>query len=706
MEKLTVISHIFNEEYLLPFWLEYHSSIFDYGIIIDYFSTDNSVKIINKFCPHWKVIQTKNVNANGTPNFDARLTDSEVNEVEKTIKDGYKICLNTTELLFFGNSKEEFINSLSYKLYYHVPAYSIMSKNQNNQYFPKNTIDFFQNISYNPNSDRSCRILHSDSSINYTTGRHSHTIGNSHTNIYNINAFILWCGFYSINNEMIKRRLQIQHNIPQTDRDMGFGYHHFIDNNQFITQYTQNIQNYIDIPENIVKIINERCSKLHILSSESCSVPTKAGDVDLWLPTLSALEMQNSVNPIAVNDKKWKKREICRLCNSYNIFPFFNLEPTPPANHFVSNPILQEVIPLDICICQDCNHIQLLEIVDPGYQYSNYFYVSSTSNTMTTHLKQSVIKFTQLLNIRKTDHILEIGANDGVCVKELLDNGFLNIIGIDPASNINKRHKLPIICDFFGSNILDKLNNKYKLIYAFHCCAHIENIQDVFQTIYTLLDDDGSFIMEVGYFYEVFKNKLFDVIYHEHIDYHTVTAIQSFAKRMNLLLYKVAENSIQGGSIQFFFCKNSCNKVIDNSVTEAIEKENIIQLFNKPHLDKWQNIIIQNGKDINYILNSFVSYGKKVVGYGASAKSTTFLYQYNLSSKTVEYIIDDSIFKQNFYTPGLHIPIKSSNMLDIDKIDYIIILSWNFTDEILLKLDKYRKNGLRIIVPFPEIRII
>jgi dTDP-4-dehydrorhamnose reductase len=421
------------------------------------------------------------------------------------------------------------------------------------------------------------------------------------------------------------------------------------------------------------------------------------------------LKEKNIVNinsPIIIEDKKWKKREICRLCNSYNIFPFFNLEPTPPANHFVSTPISQEVIPLDICICQECNHIQLLEIVDPSYQYSNYFYVSSTSNTMTTHLKNSVIHFTNILNINKNDHILEIGANDGVCVKHLLDNEYINIIGVDPASNINKRHNLPIICDFFGSNILDKLNNKYKLIYAFHCCAHIENIQDVFQTVYKLLDGDGSFIMEVGYFYEVFKNKCFDVIYHEHIDYHTATAIQTFSKQHGLLLYKVEENNIQGGSIQFYFCKNSLNKIIDNSVFETIQKENRIQLFNKTNLDKWQNIIIQNGKDINYLLNSFVSYGKKIVGYGASAKSTTFLYQYKLSSSTIEYIIDDSIFKQNFYTPGLHIPIKSSNMLDIDNIDYIIILSWNFTDEILLKLDKYRKNGIRIIIPFPEIRII
>ena len=410
--------------------------------------------------------------------------------------------------------------------------------------------------------------------------------------------------------------------------------------------------------------------------------------------------------PNEVSIKKWEKRKVCRLCDSYNLFPFFNLEPTPPANHFVSEPVFQEVIPLDICVCYDCKHIQLLEIVDPGYQYSDYFYVSSTSSTMTNHLKHNVIEFAKMLDIAKTDHILEIGANDGVCVKELLDNGFLNIVGIDPASNINKRHNLPIICDFFGSKIIDKLSNNYKLIYAFHCCAHIENIQDVFQTIVQILDDDGCFIMEVGYFYEVFKNKLFDVIYHEHLDYHTVTAMQRFASRFNLTLYKVHENSIQGGSIQFLFCKTSSKKaIVDTSVFLAIEKENRIQLFNKDKLDQWQNIIIQNGRDIRSILNSFVANGKKIVGYGASAKSTTFLYQYKLSCKTIDYIIDDSIFKQNHLTPGLHIPIKSSEMLKIDKIDYIIILSWNFIDEILLKLDKYRANGLRIIIPFPEIRI-
>jgi SAM-dependent methyltransferase len=329
---------------------------------------------------------------------------------------------------------------------------------------------------------------------------------------------------------------------------------------------------------------------------------------------------------------------------------------------------------------------------------------------MITHLKNSVDSFTQYLNISKNDdYILEIGANDGVCIRHLLESGFKNVVGIDPAANINKRHELPIICDFFGSNILKEFKEiflPFNLIYAFHCCAHIENIQDVFQTIYSLLADNGTFIMEVGYFYEVFKNNIFDTIYHEHIDYHTCTAIQSFAESKKLCLFKVAENSIQGGSIQFFFCKQRSKRSIDKSVGETIQKEKSILLHNFENLTSWKNKITLCGNDINYMLNSFVTYGKKIAGYGASAKSTTFLYQYNLNSKLIDYIIDDSVYKQNYYSPGLNIKIKPISYLDTHRVDYIIILSWNFVDDIVKRLEPYRKCGLRIIVPFPVIKII
>lgn len=425
---------------------------------------------------------------------------------------------------------------------------------------------------------------------------------------------------------------------------------------------------------------------------------------------ISLLQTRHSINTVSIKniEKHWMKRNRCRLCSNADINIFYNLEPTPPANHFVNKPTNQEKIPLDVAICSACKHIQLLEILEPSFLYSHYFYVSSTSIGMTKHLKDSVIGFTKILDLNKDANILEIGANDGVCIKELLDNGFENVLGIDPASNIHSRHNLPIICDFFGSKSKEQIQHKYKnfkLIYAFHCLAHIEDIQDVFKTIYELLENDGVFIMEVGYFYEVFKTKQFDVIYHEHIDYHTCTAINRFAKNNSLYLFNIIENTIQGGSIQFYFSKNK-DVVINESIDRAIKREALTEIYNYNILNKWKLSIETICLDMNYIINSFVNSGKKIAAYGASAKSTTFLHQLKISSHIIKYIVDDNIYKQNLYSPGLNIPIKSADELSLNKVDYIIILSCNFTDEILTRLDIYRKTGLRIIVPFPEIKII
>lgn len=404
----------------------------------------------------------------------------------------------------------------------------------------------------------------------------------------------------------------------------------------------------------------------------------------------------------------WKNRERCRLCDSFEINVFINLEPTPQANHYVKKPTHQESIPLDVCVCNKCTHVQLLQILSPSFQYSNYLYITSASNTMVNHILNSVQSFLDKFNIKKTDNILEIGANDGTCIKYLIENGYYNSLGIDPAENIQNIHSLPIICDFFGSNIFhhEKIKKKsYKLIYAFHCCAHIENIKDVFHTIYELLTDDGIFIMEVGYFYEVYKNKLFDTIYHEHIDYHTCNAMRSFCLKNNLNLFDVKTNKIQSGSIQFYISKDK-NVTINNNVNDLIELEKNIKLSNINNLYKWKKSILLNSIDLKYIIDSLINEGKIIFGYGASAKSTTFMHQFKLSNNLIKYIIDDSCLKQNLYTPGYNIPIVSIDILNKEKCDYLIILSWNFLDDILLKIDEYRKSGLRVIVPFPNIQII
>jgi dTDP-4-dehydrorhamnose reductase len=494
-----------------------------------------------------------------------------------------------------------------------------------------------------------------------------------------------------------------------------YGIHHIV-NSGYGSGYDIALEITIKINKNLdlIKSVSaENIPNSGPLRSNSEILETKYKDNILrnWKEALSEyidkyLESKNNKQIISENKKLWKYREKCRLCNSTKLTTFFNLEPTPPANHYLDKQIYQEKIPLDISICENCKHIQLLEIVEPSYLYSNYLYVSSASNTMINHLHNSVKYFSETLNLSKNDNILEIGANDGTCVSYLLNNGFKNTIGIDPAKNINTRHNLPIICDFFGSNCLDKLKQyaKFKLIFGFHCFAHIENIQDIFNTIYELLDDSGVFIMEVGYFYEVFKNKLFDTIYHEHIDYHTCYAMQQFISKLNMTLYKVSRNNIQGGAIQFFISKNK--RLIENNVFETILEEQHIELTNIKNLNNWKKNIINIGTDLNYFINTLKNNGKKIAGYGASAKSTTFLYQYKINQNTIDYIIDDSIFKQNLYSPGLHIPIKPYSYIDVLKVDYILILSWNFADDIIKKLENYIDNGLRIIIPFPNIKII
>lgn len=488
--------------------------------------------------------------------------------------------------------------------------------------------------------------------------------------------------------------------------DKSFGIHHIV-NDGYASGYdiAVEISNIFSKGKELIKAVESHLipnsGPKRSLTEKLVSIHSK-NQLRNWKDALHEYVSGKYLNKF----KKWSNREMCRLCGSYDLFVFFKLEPTPPANHFVEKPTKQETIPLDICICQECKHIQLIQIVDPDFQYSKYFYVSSTSTTMVKHLQDSVSDFTKALS--KTDSILEIGANDGVCIKHLLENGFKNVIGIDPAANINKRHDLPIICDFFGSKSLDKFKDKmgyFKLIYAFHCCAHIEDIKDVFETVVKLLENDGIFIMEVGYFYQVFKKNTFDVIYHEHIDYHTCTAINKFAHKCGLKLYKVSENDIQGGSIQFFICKKENDKQVEDNVSETIKKEHAISLFDNKILSSWKNVVIRNGNDISYILEALIDNGKKIVGYGASAKSTTFIYQYKLTNSIIKYIIDDNVYKQNMYTPGSNIPIKPLDTLDIDQADYVIILSTNFSNELIKNLEQYRNKGLRIIIPFPQIVI-
>jgi len=215
--KFTIVSQIFNEEYLLPFWLEHHSQIVDHGIIIDYCSTDRSLEIINKICPNWTVVKTKNLKDDGKPNLESSLINIEINEIEATIE-GYKICLNVTEFLIINKEKEEFINSLQ-KNKYCIEIFSAMTEKHNN--YPKNTQEFFNDINLICKEDK-FRILNSDA-------------GNFETKTNTSDFYILMCQYYPCNEKVFERLLQIQNceNFLTYNKSLR----HHIDNNIYNLKY-------------------------------------------------------------------------------------------------------------------------------------------------------------------------------------------------------------------------------------------------------------------------------------------------------------------------------------------------------------------------------------------------------------------------------------------------------------------------------------
>ena len=252
MSNLSVICHVYNEEYLLAFWLEHHVKIFDYGVIIDYCSTDGTSDLVHRICPHWKVVRTRNINHNGTPNFDADLIDNEVKDIESTIE-GNKICLNATEFLVYAHPYlTSFRNTLDKNLCHHIPVYSVASKNYD--FYPKNIFDFFKNITHISDINRITgnyfRFLHTSpkyNRLNYTLGRHGYDNDESLVPIERTDVFILHMRYYPLNNKMIERRLQIQNNIPEDDKKKKQGWQHIVTKSSILID-NENMINNVMIP--------------------------------------------------------------------------------------------------------------------------------------------------------------------------------------------------------------------------------------------------------------------------------------------------------------------------------------------------------------------------------------------------------------------------------------------------------------------------
>ena len=408
------------------------------------------------------------------------------------------------------------------------------------------------------------------------------------------------------------------------------------------------------------------------------------------------------------------KRKNCRLCNSEKLCQCFKLEPTPPANAFVKKEHLDELqttFPLDVYFCENCYHVQLLDIVDPKELFENYVYVSGTSSTFVNHFEEYSKFIIKNYLSGNSSFIVDIGSNDGTLLQFFKKNG-CHILGVDPAKKIannatkNGIETLPL---FFDDKVSKMIQGKYgsvDVITANNVFAHIDNLTGFITNVRNLLTHNGIFSFEVSYLADVIQKTLFDMTYHEHLSYHSVLSLVPFFESNDMELIEAIRVDIHGGSLRGIVqLKNGPYKV-GESVKNAIKIEKELRLDKADTFQKFAT-------DINEIKNKFQSLiiklkqdGNTIAAYGAPAKATTLLYHFGIDSSIIDFIVDDSALKQGLYSPGKHIPILSPEAIYQKKPNYLIILAWNFTEEILKKHAKYKNEIGHFIVPLPTLMVI
>jgi len=326
------------------------------------------------------------------------------------------------------------------------------------------------------------------------------------------------------------------------------------------------------------------------------------------------------------------------------------------------------------------------------------------------HFEKYADEMISKFNLKKNSFILDIGSNDGTCLKAFKSRG-MRVLGVDPADNIAEvanDNGIETICDFFNKDLAKKIKKKYgipNLITSHNVLAHVDDFSGVIQSVSNLMGKETIFVFEVGYFKEVFKNLWFDTIYHEHLDYHTVKPLKLFFEKLNMILFDVEVKDVQGGSIRNYVQLAESQYKIESSVDKLISQELLVGLHDTKKLKTFQSRIEKIKKELSETLLSLKKNKKSIVGYGAPTKSTTLLNFFEIDSNFIDYIVDDNPLKQEKFSPLLHIPIKSSESLFSNQHpDYIIILAWNFADSIIDKIRTMNFKG-KYIIPLPKVTI-
>ena len=370
----------------------------------------------------------------------------------------------------------------------------------------------------------------------------------------------------------------------------------------------------------------------------------------------------------------------------------------------------EKQFPLDLYLCETCGLVQLLDIIDPETLFRNYVYVTGTSTTMAAHNKAYAATVTERLGLGKDDLVVEVASNDGSLLRYFDSHG-VRTLGIEPARNIARIAReagIATVEEFFTSTLARELRDAYgsaRAIIANNVLAHVDDTRDFLFGARTLLAPDGLLVVEVPWLGKLVANLEYDTVYHEHLCYFSLTALSQIYSAAGLSVVDVEHVSVHGGSLRVY-ASPAPRESGTASVANLLAEEAAAGLRNPSRLERFARDVSRQRSELRALLESLISDGKTIAGYGAPAKGNTLLQYCNITSTMLPYTVDRNSLKVGCFTPGTHIPVLPVDTLAVRRPDYLLILAWNFADEIMGQQAEYRAAGGRFIVPLPVPRII
>jgi SAM-dependent methyltransferase len=406
-------------------------------------------------------------------------------------------------------------------------------------------------------------------------------------------------------------------------------------------------------------------------------------------------------------------RFACRSCGGTSLELVLSLGRTPLANALLTREQLDRPearYPLDLAFCPGCTLVQITETVPAHELFSEYLYFSSFSETMLRHARTLVTRLIEERGLGPDSLVIEVASNDGYLLQYYRQAG-IPVLGIEPAANIARvavaERGIPTLCEFFGRRTGERLRAEGQtadVVHAHNVLAHVSDLNDFVNGLHAVLRQTGVVVVEAPYLRDLIERCEFDTIYHEHLCYFSLTALVQLFRRHGLQVQDVERVQIHGGSLRVTVGR--LESAIPKPAVEAMLAEEAAWGVRAVATYREFATRVEALKaSLIHVLGGIKSRGERIAAYGAAAKGSTLLNYAGIGRETLDFVVDRSPHKQGRYMPGVHLPISAPQRLLEEMPENVLLLTWNFAEEILAQQKIYRDLGGRFIIPLPEVKV-